>query len=159
MATAHDKHQHELAKGDRVEVVHFGEHHNFTIEEIHEDNGHFYLTGSILIRVPALACTTRKDEKPKDAPRQPARPVARKPELPTPHDTIPAPYDPPNPTANEPYPTGPDQTQEAYDPRRLQPNETTQTDQYRPDEDRPHTVNPIDDLGTVERKAQRPARR
>jgi hypothetical protein len=70
MTKAHDKHQHEVKKGDLVEVVHFGEHHTFAVEEIHEEHSHFYLTGSVTIRVPASACTKRKDQNPTEAPRE-----------------------------------------------------------------------------------------
>jgi hypothetical protein len=70
MPKAHDKHQHEVDKGDLVEVVHFGEHHTFAVEEIHEEHSHFYLTGSITIVVPALACTWKTAENSKDTPKE-----------------------------------------------------------------------------------------
>jgi hypothetical protein len=70
MSTAHDKHGNPIEKGDLVEVVHFGEHHTFAVEEVHESHGHFFLTGSITIRVPATATSKRKDENPKTAPRE-----------------------------------------------------------------------------------------
>jgi hypothetical protein len=70
MTTAHDKHGHAVSTGDIVEVVHFGEHHTFAVEEIHEDHGHHYLTGSVTIRVPSTATERRKGQNPPDAPRE-----------------------------------------------------------------------------------------
>jgi hypothetical protein len=70
MSTAHDKHGNEITKGDLVEVVHFGEHHTFAVEEIHEQHGHAFLTGSVTIRVPSTATSRRKDENPKSAPKE-----------------------------------------------------------------------------------------
>ena len=70
MTTAHDKHNNSIARGDLVEVVHFGEHHTFTVEEVHTEHGHHYLTGSVTIRVPSSATSKRKDENPTSAPRE-----------------------------------------------------------------------------------------
>ncbi|MGH2443960.1 MAG: hypothetical protein ACRDFX_12465, partial [Chloroflexota bacterium] len=72
---AYDKHEHPLKPGDTVDAVYGGEHHTFVIESIQEEHGHYFVTGSTTIRVPAPATSKHRQASPPENQAVHTRPV------------------------------------------------------------------------------------
>lgn len=75
MTAAHDKHNHPIHVGDVVELVYGGEHHTLVVESLSEHQGHHFVHGPINVQAPTTACSRRKDENPKTAPRDQSKAV------------------------------------------------------------------------------------